>query len=297
MSLVSLVRIRNENLGEAISRSLDLIGFKFPNGIRNVVIKPNLCYYLDYTTGYTTDPSFVAAYAEVLRNRISKRLKIYVVESDASAMKCKYAFRMLGYDKMTRRCGLELVNLSEDKSEKVQVQIKDLNFSFRVPSTIQKADLLINIPKLKYMVRTVKITCALKNIFGCIPYPSKFRYHEKLGETIVAINKIVKPDLCTVDGNVVYGDGTRKLGLTMSSRDGVSIDAACAKILGISPRRIKYLLIAEKEKLGHISFETRGVPLNYFAAKYPRQKFYTNLKNQIFYYVTKFGVGGRIGLE
>src|SRR3989304_2651859 len=207
MSLVGLVKISNDRYEDAISKSLDLIDFKFQGNLGHVVIKPNLCYYLDHTTGYTTDPRFVSSLASVLRDKVSKDVKIDIVESDASAMKCKYAFRMLGYEKMAKLHNLNLVNLSEDPYERASVDVGGRKFSFMMPSTIQKADLLINVTKMKYTMRSVKITCAMKNIFGCNPFPQKYKYHEMLHEVIVALNKLMKFDLNMIDCRARYGEG------------------------------------------------------------------------------------------
>jgi uncharacterized protein (DUF362 family) len=297
MSLVSFVKIKNNNLDEAISESLNLIGFPLQKDIQNIVIKPNLCYYLDCTTGYTTDPNFVASVAAILRRNISKDVKIDVVEADASAMKCKYAFKMLGYEKMAQRHNLNLVNLSEDECRKANVTVNDHNFKFMMPSTIEKADLLINVTKMKYTMRSVKITCAMKNIFGCNPYPQKYRYHEILHEVIVALNKLMKFDLNLIDGNIVQGEGARRLGLVMASDDIVAMDAACAKIMGIPYRKIKYLRIAEKENVGTPNFIAKGTPIEYFAARFPRHSYFTIVKDQVFYYLAKFGLTSKLGID
>ena len=297
MSLVGLVKISNDRYEDAISKSLDLIDFKFQGNLNHVVIKPNLCYYLDHTTGYTTDPRFVSSLASVLRDKVSKDVKIDIVESDASAMKCKYAFRMLGYEKMAKLHNLTLVNLSEDPYERASVDVGGRKFTFMMPSTIQKADLLINVTKMKYTMRSVKITCAMKNIFGCNPFPQKYKYHEMLHEVIVALNKLMKFDLNMIDGNVVYGEGTRRLGLVMASSDMVAMDAACAKIMGIPHRKVKYLRIAEKENMGTPNFIVKGVPLEYFASRYPRHSYFTIVKDQVFYYLSKFGLTGKLGID
>lgn len=297
MSLVSLVKIEGEKFEQAILNSLRLINYNFPKDVRNIVIKPNLCYYLDSTTGYTTDPNFVASLATVLRKNISKDVKISVVESDASAMKCKYAFKMLGYEKMAQRWDLNLVNLSEDEFEEVGTTVNNSRLVFKMPSTIKNADLLINVTKMKYSRHSVKMTCALKNIFGCNPYPQKYKYHYKLPEVIVGLNKIMKFHLNIIDGNVVYGESTSRLGLVMASRDIVAIDAACAKIMGVPRRRVNYLRLAEKENVGTSKFETRGVPLDYFASRFPRQRYLKTIKDQVFYYLAKFGLTGKLGID
>jgi len=219
LSLVSFVQIKNSNLAEAIETSLDLINYDFPKDIKNIVIKPNLCYYWDYSTGQTTDPKFTAALINLIRTHISPDLNISIVESDASAMQCKYAFKMLGYEKLAENHNVNLINLSEDPYETVNVTAGKCSFKIMVPKTIQEADLKINAPKIKYTMEPIKLTCALKNIFGCNPYPKKYKYHSRLGEAIVAINKAMQFNLCIIDGNIVSGIQPRKLGLVMASKD------------------------------------------------------------------------------
>ena len=237
--------------------SLDLLDYSLPKKAKNVIIKPNMCYYWDYTTGQTTDPKLVAALIDLIREKISPATEISIVESDASAMKCKYAFKFLGYEKLAQDYNVKLINLSEDKSEKVEVKVGNQHFNFMMPQTIKNADLRINIPKIKYLVRT-KISCTLKNIFGCNPEPNKFKYHPKLEETIVALNKIMKFNFHILDGIIVIGRKTRKLNLIMASQDPVALDAAAARLASINPKSIYYLALAHKEGLGNISFIPTG---------------------------------------
>jgi uncharacterized protein (DUF362 family) len=300
MSLVGFAMIRGattDSLKEAIMKSLDLINFGFDTKINNVVVKPNLCYYWDYSTGHTTDPQIVGALIKLIREKISSNTDISIVESDASAMKCTHAFRMLGYEKLSQHYGVKLVNLSKDKSHFVKFTAGGQSFNLMVPESIRNADLRINVPKIKYAADQIKMTCALKNIFGCNPYPKKFRYHPKLEEAIVAINKAMRFDLCVVDGNIVSGFQPRRLGLVMASRDPVAIDVAAAKIAGVNPRTMRYLRLAHDEGLGNLSFIRRGVPLEYFAARYPRITVRKKLVGEIHTLVTRMGLGKRLGFE
>jgi len=131
MSLVSFVQTERSNMKKAIKDSLNLINYRFQKNIRKIVIKPNMCYYWDYSTGQTTDPKFVAATIEILREKISPNVNISIVESDASAMKCKYAFKFLGYEKIAEQCNVNLVNLSEVEAEppKLSTPPRDLIMS------------------------------------------------------------------------------------------------------------------------------------------------------------------------
>jgi uncharacterized protein (DUF362 family) len=300
MSLVALCKIIGsdvDGLKQSIHDSLNLIHYSFPNDAKNIVIKPNMCYYWDYSTGHTTDPRFVAGLIDLLRERLSADIEISIVESDASAMKCKYAFKLLGYEKLFRDYGVRLVNLSEDKNDAVKVDVGSQRFSLRVPSTIQNADLKINVTKIKYSLEKIKITCALKNVFGCNPYPKKFRYHSKLDETIVALNKAMKFNLCLVDGNIVSGIQPRRLGLVMASTDPVAVDVAASKIAGVNPKGIRYIQLAAKEGIGNASFIEKGASLNYFRERYPRENAQRKLMSQAYELVIRLNLGKRLGIE
>jgi len=298
MSLVSFVNIPDHVLGmrQAVQDSLRLIHYGLPKRIRSVVIKPNMCYYWDYSTGETTDPNFVAALIDVIRDQVSPDVNISIVESDASAMKCKYAFKMLGYEKLAQRMGVQLVNLSEDEGEQVKVIVGEQLFQFMIPQTIHTADLLVNVPKIKYMKGT-GISCALKNVFGCNPYPYKFRYHGKLDEAIVALNKIMRFHLCVVEGNVVSGVQPRRLGLVMASQDPVAIDVAAAKIAGLNPRAINHITLAKREGLGNISHLSKGIALDYFRERYPKAGPKRKIMGFAYDLLVAMGISQRLGFS
>ena len=286
MSLISLTRTTHpSHFKHAIEKSLDLIHLSLNSNICKVAVKPNMCYYVDYSTGETTDPKFVAALIDFLRERISSNLEIFVVESDASAMKCKYAFEMLGYKKMAKRKKVKLVNLSEDRYQEGKVKVANQSYKFFLPETIKSADLFVNLPKIKYMAHT-KVSCALKNIYGCNPYPKKFEYHTYLDEAIVGLNKLMKPDLCLVDGIIARGKYTKKLGLVMASSDPVATDSAASRIVGLNPKKIDHIVLAEKEGLGEMNYKTVGENLKYFVHRFPTK----NARDKIRSTIIDFGL-------
>jgi len=272
MSLVGLVECKTRNVDSikrAVMEAFRLIDYKLPK-VEKIVIKPNMCYYWDWSTGQTTDPVFVAALIGLFREEISPDVKIFIVESDASAMKCKHAFKYLGYEKLAKDCYVDLVNLSTVEAEKATVKVADEVFEFMVPRIIRDADLCVNVPKMKYMSFT-KISAALKNIYGCNPYPKKFEYHSELDKVIVALNKGMPFDLHVLDGLTVCGSKTLRLGLVMASQDPVAIDAVAAKIMGVNPKSVAHLMLAEKEGLGKTSFVIKGVNIDYFRKRFPKR--------------------------
>jgi uncharacterized protein (DUF362 family) len=83
--MVRIQRFDEENIKHAVYQAVELIEFK-PNPVKSVLIKPNLCYYWDYSTGETTDPRVVSALIDYVREN-NANAEIKVVESDALAMR------------------------------------------------------------------------------------------------------------------------------------------------------------------------------------------------------------------
>ncbi len=278
LSLVSFVRAENcepEPLKNAIKSSLDLIRFDFDRKARKIVIKPNMCYYYHPSTGEVTDPRFVGALIDVLRENLDVS-EIAIVESDASAMKCKNAFGMLGYDKLAAEKKVGLINLAEEKCRIVSQTFGGREFKFHIPELFSEADLVVNVPKPKYM-EGVKISCALKNFYGCNAYAKKFIYHKVIDDAIVAINQNIKTHLVVLDGLAVVGTFTKRLNLVMSSEDPVAADSAVATMLGIAPNSIGSIALAAKKGLGTSSFSAVG-EFEYFKNQFPSRKLKDNLR-------------------
>ncbi len=279
MSEVSFVEAKGSTIGEmkdAIATSLRLINYKIPVKLKSVAIKVNMCYYWDFSTGQTTDPRFVSALIDVIREQTSPGVEIFIVESDASAMRCSHAFRLLGYEKMAKEKGVKLVNLSKDETDEAEITVNGQTLKLALPRTVTQADLRINVPKIKYLTHTT-ISCSLKNNFGCNPQVSKFKYHSIINEVIVGLNKLLKFDLQILDGIMVTGSPPCRLNLVMASGDPVAFDAAAAKILHVNPKKVKHLMLASREGLGGINFIQRGAQLETFVKRYPKTKMATKI--------------------
>lgn len=241
-----------EKICVTVAKALNGLTCNFNDNINLAVIKPNLCYYWDYSTGETTDPRVVSGAIDWVRQRIGKDVAITVAEADASAMRTKYAFKMLGYEKLCREKNVELVNLSEGELTTKEVFVAGEKFVLPINKLLSDADLIINVPKMKCH-RTVGFTCALKNMFGAIAKPRKYVYHEKLAKVIVAINKVVKSHVVLVDGIIVCGKTPKKLGAILAGDDALATDTVVAKAMNFNPHRIGYLKLAAEEKIGNVN--------------------------------------------
>lgn len=249
-SNVSLFKTENGEPSVAdISQVLQLINYQAPQHVNSVVIKPNLCYYFNASTGQTTDPRLVGAVIDYLRETYGQTLDIAIAEADASAMQTKIAFRLLGYMKLAEQKQVKLLNLCQDTIKEHEVQVNGQKHTLQVPQTLLNSDLFINMPKLKVM-RQVNITCAMKNLFGAIAYPRKAIYHRQLEETIIAINKILMPHLTIVDGLTALGRYPVRLNLLMAGTNSFAVDWVAAQAMGYQPSKIKFLNLAIKEHMG-----------------------------------------------
>lgn len=265
-----------EDIDVSIAKAFDALDYDPNVQCDSVVIKPNLCYYWDYSTGQTTDPRVVSAIVDWIRQRAGNNISIFVAEADATAMRTKYAFKMLGYEKLAREKNLKLINLSEGEILEKEVTVAKERFVLPVSSLLLDADLLINVPKLKTH-RAVGFTCALKNMFGAIARPRKFVYHSKLAETIVGINKIVSTDIVLVDGIIVSGKTPKKMGIVITSKDALATDLVAAEAVGYKPSRVPYLNLAIREGIGdgeNLHIVANPIGLADIKNEFPRQNYF-----------------------
>ena len=66
---------------ESIYTSLEIIEYENNKVVNTVAIKPNLCYYWDSSTGYTTNPQIVETIIDWVRDKFGSDVNIKIVES------------------------------------------------------------------------------------------------------------------------------------------------------------------------------------------------------------------------
>ncbi len=292
---------RFESLEVAIDEALRLIDFRLDREIKRIAIKPNMCYYWTSTTGETTDPKFVEALINIIKANQNPS-QISIVESDATVMRVKHAFKMLGYEDLAARKSLRLVNLCEDDLVQIPEHLcppvlKELQI--KIPKTLVDADLFVSVPTLKTHGGGVGISCALKNQFGCVPIKRKESLHKRLDDIIAGINKVLAPGLIVVDGIISKGKTPKKLNLILASRDPVAVDFIAAKIAGLNPNRIRNLVKSEKLEVGSTDVVLRGDDWSFFADRFPRRGFLSTIsRSGLFamygWYLRLFTLEGRL---
>lgn len=157
----------------------------------------------------------------------------------------KRAFKVCGYETISKKHGVELIDLKSDDFYTVDIQGYKLN----ICSKIKEIDYIINVPVLKGHCQTL-MTCALKNMKGVIPDNEKRRFHTLgLFKPIAYLNKAVKTDLVIVDamnGDLDFEEGGNPVTMNriFAGRDPVLTDTFAASLMGFEVNEIPYITIA-----------------------------------------------------
>ncbi|NLM39600.1 MAG: DUF362 domain-containing protein [Firmicutes bacterium] len=217
-------------------------------------IKPNLVVAKPSESGATTDPAVVEGIITYLKDHGCHRITI--LESSWVGDSTERAFTVCGYRELAERYDVELIDLKKDPA----VKVRQGAFELEICQSVVELDYLINVPVLKAHCQT-RLTCALKNLKGCIPDREKRRYHTLgLHRPIAALNKVLRQNLIVVDG--IVGDLTFEEGGTpvnmhrvIVGNDPVAVDSYCAGLLGLTPNDVEYITYAAELGVGSTSFE------------------------------------------
>ena len=213
-------------------------------------IKPNLVVAKPSSLGATTTPELVAGLIEYLQSKGFDRIAI--MEGSWVGDRTSEAFKVCGYEDISRRYNVPLIDLQKDKYSSYDVDGVRIN----VCDSIMKVGYLINMPVLKGHCQT-NITCALKNMKGCIPDSEKRKFHTMgLHKPIAYLNKIIKQNLVIVDGlngdlNFEEGGNPVQMNRLIAGKDPVLIDAYASQLLGFDLDDIPYIKIAHRIGVGN----------------------------------------------
>lgn len=217
------------------------------NGV--VALKPNLVVAKPFTSGATTSPEIIGAVIEYLHQYHIHN--IMMIESSWVGDSTARAYDICGYNDLSVKYNVPLYDLKKDSYSLKRAGGLDL----KICDLALNCDYLINIPVLKGHCQT-RLTCALKNMKGCIPDSEKRRYHTiGLHEPIAALNAAKCADFVLVDGmcgdlDFEEGGNPVRMNRIFAAKDSVLCDSYAATLMGYSPQEIGYLSIAEKLGVG-----------------------------------------------
>lgn len=239
-----------------------LSGFRelgvFPQEIRGkrILLKANIVEPHRGAEHIVTNPAVVFAAAEAFLKLGAE--SIIVAEG---AGHCRDTFRILeesGFDAIFNHAKITFVDLNYDDWYTASNFGSHTNLrSFIFPATLKQADWIVSMPKLKTH-HWVGVTASMKNLFGTMPgsfygWPKNVLHTAGIIESILDINATLRPHFAIVDGIVgMEGDGpimgtAKQAGVIVMGRSLPGVDATCARLMGINPRKVGYLAAVEND--------------------------------------------------
>jgi len=259
-----------DNVEAAVQKSVDMLG-----GLADVkrdsfvVIKPNVCYPKNMENMVITDPRVLESVINMVKQRTKK---VLVVESNERSGTAEKRVIGTGVMDVVKKCDADFLNLSHDEVE----EHKHAGLTIQVPKTVLRADYFINLAKVKTN-SFVLLSVAMKNMFGVVVSKPKSQFHSRLADVLVYINQAVRQHLIIADGIVAmegYGPIHGKpvnLGLIISGKNPVTVDAACCHIMGFNPYAVEPLWKAHQQGMGEIDpqkIQFVGEDVNYVKRKF-----------------------------
>ncbi|MGI6084575.1 MAG: DUF362 domain-containing protein [Acetivibrionales bacterium] len=221
-------------------------------------IKPNLVVARPAHTGATTTPAIIAALIEYLKEHGHNN--IVILESSWVGDSTKRAFKVCGYDEISRKYNVPLFDIKQDT-----YTIKSYNgMNMEISNKVLSLDFLINVPVLKGHCQTL-VTGALKNMKGCISDREKRNFHTRgLHKPIAYLNKVIKQDFILVDGicgdlDFEEGGNPVQMNRIFCGTDSVLIDSYIASNMGYKPYEVNYIKIAEEIGVGSSDIDNAEV--------------------------------------
>ena len=220
-----------------------------PSRSSTIALKPNLVIAASADGGATTHPEIVRTIIEYLKEKGFH--KISIIESSWVGDSTKRAFKVHGYDALAAQYDIDLIDVKDDSYITKSVD----GISIEMSKAIMDVDFLINLPVLKGHCQTA-MTCALKNMKGCISDRSKRHFHTLgLHRPIAALNAVRSADLVIVDslnGDLDFEEGGNPVQTDriFACRDSVLCDSYGSSLMGFEVDDIPYISMAEQLGLG-----------------------------------------------
>jgi uncharacterized protein (DUF362 family)/Pyruvate/2-oxoacid:ferredoxin oxidoreductase delta subunit len=243
---------------QALERVLEPIGgLSFVHPGMRVAIKANLVAAREPEKAATTNPVLIA---ELCRMLAEAGADVVVGDSPGgpySAAHLKNVYRTCGLSGIPEMGG----TLNEDFSEnRVFWPEAVAARSFTCTAWLQKADAIINFCKLKTH-GMMKMTCAVKNMFGSIPGMTKPEYHmrfpdrDEFADMLIDLNEYFHPVLNLVDavdcmeGNGPTAGTKRHIGLILAGTSPYAVDEVSAHLIGLEGGEVPTITAARRRGL------------------------------------------------
>ena len=224
----------------------------------SVALKPNLVIAGTPESGATTHPGVLSGCIEYFFGHGVR--DVSVIEGSWVGDDTMRAMRRAGYDRVCEKYSVPFFDLKKDAVRRVDTAVGPVDICRRALD----AGLLVDLPVLKGHAQT-RMTCALKNLKGCLPDREKRRFHAMgLQKPIAALAAALRPGLVVVDsicGDLDFEEGGTPVETDrmMLGTDAVQMDAYGRELMGLEKGDVPYIELAERFGAGSASWSQEDV--------------------------------------
>jgi uncharacterized protein (DUF362 family) len=219
------------------------------------LVKPNCVVPKVPSTGITTDSRVVESIVEFLRDNGVQNITI----GEGGNRNTDRAFDITGMREVALRHGLRLVNFNNDEGVEVEIPSAKALHRFSISKAVLASASIVNVPKLK-IHHMAQVTLSIKNLMGVIVGDRGAIMHRQVDEKLVDLASFVRPRLNVIDGIIgsemdeVLGEPV-PMNLVIAGTDMVATDAIGSAVMGVDPRMVRHLKLAEERGLGVASLD------------------------------------------
>jgi uncharacterized protein (DUF362 family) len=286
--IVSIVKIKDNNIGYAVEKAIDLLGGikSVTRGKDRIMLKPNLVFE---SPDCTTKPEVIQTLAKLMKNsgkdvcigegsaaaggfNTSEEGIFRTKKQDILDGMQKYVFDQLGYTDLAQTMNIPLINLHNGEMVDVPVTDGYLFDKITLHRSVAETDLLCSVPMMKTHVLAT-VTLSMKNLIGVYPgtvyYAVRSWLHDHAAEKgspgiayeIVDMQKVVKTGLVVIDASTAMeGDGPSggtlvDMGLIIAGTNPLAADMVATQIMGFIYEEVPSISLALKTRLGPFSMD------------------------------------------
>jgi uncharacterized protein (DUF362 family) len=244
-----------ERIRQIVREGMEELGLR-PFG--RTLVKPNLVAAGELFPHAHTRPEFGEGVLRALQDLGDAQVtELAVGERCGITVPTRVAFRESGFDAMMARVpGVKRYCFEEVPQVEIPLRhaqrLRDYVFT---PEPVARADFFVNMPKFKAHPWTT-VTFSMKNYIGIQDDRHRLIDHDhRLNEKVADLQFIIQPQFVVIDA-IIAGEGRMltpspfELGLIIMGNSQVAFDAVCSAIIGVEPRSVEHIRLAEEYGFG-----------------------------------------------
>jgi uncharacterized protein (DUF362 family) len=242
------------NYRESVSKALDALNARqMLEKQPRILLKPNLVD--DYPPPITTPVECTEAVAEYIAARCPESEVVIAEGAGASDKETGAVFKALGYERLSKKRGIPLVDLNHCPLKKLENESRPVFKEIHLPE-IAFTHYIVSIPTLKAHSLAI-ITGTIKNMMGFAP-PSRYGgrfgtwkkavFHNRIQQSLSDLASYLTPDLTVMDASVGMPEhhlGGRvcspPLDKILAGFDPFETDRFACDLLGIEWKKVGHL--------------------------------------------------------